>query len=88
MFIRLGENLIHSKIQTFPGIFLEHIMLDSIVNCQVNEGYHKLKFPSLISGSIRAQNLQIVPCHMNHPCSSRTLHGTGFDSYGMARSVF
>ena len=25
---------------------------------------------------------------MNHPCSSRTLHGPGFDSYGMARSVF
>ena len=24
---------------------------------------------------------------MNHPCSSRTLHGPGFDSYGMARSV-
>ena len=24
---------------------------------------------------------------MNQPCSSRTLHGAGFDSYGMAQSV-
>ena len=32
-------------------------------------------------------DIQIVPYHMNHPCNSRTLHGPGFDSYGMARSV-
>ena len=33
------------------------------------------------------EKVQIGPYHMNQPCSSRTLHGAGFDSYGMARSV-
>ena len=32
--------------------------------------------------------IQIGPCHMNQSRPRVTLHGAGFDSYGMARSVF